>query len=134
MKSGLSVHSFASKRPLTSIESRAKVPFRFGLASVMTTYAFNGANFFTAICQGGRFGMDPAYSYDGLKGWTSKPDVKIEFPATDHFQVEMDAFSEAILNNKPFAPSGEEGLKDLLAVEAIYRSIKKGKAVKVELP
>ena len=75
--------------------------------------------------------MDPAYSYDGLKAWTSRPDVKIEFPAVDHFQAEMDAFSEAILNNKPFSPAGEEGLKDLLAIEAIYQSIKEGKAVKV---
>lgn len=102
------------------------------MASVMTTYAFNGANFFTATCQQGRFGLDPAYSYDGLKGWTSRPGVKIEFPAVDHFQTEMDAFADAILNNKPFAPAGEEGLRDLLAVEAIYRSIREGKSVKVE--
>lgn len=102
------------------------------MTSVMTTYAFNGSNFYTAICQGGRFGMEPAYSYDGLKAWTSKPEVKIEFPATDHFATEMDAFAEAILAKKPFAPSGEEGLRDLLAVEAIYRSIREGKAVKVE--
>lgn len=102
------------------------------VASVMTTYAFNGANFFTAICQGGKFGMDPAYSYGGLKGWTSKPEVKIEFPATDHFEVEMDAFSKAILDGKPFEPSGEDGLKDLLVIEAIYRSIREGKAVAVE--
>ena len=102
------------------------------MASVMTTYGFNGANFFTAVCQKGRFGMDPAYSYDGLKAWTSRPDVKIEFPATDHFEVEMDAFAEAILANKPFAPSGEEGLRDLLAIEAIYRSIREGKAAKVQ--
>jgi predicted dehydrogenase len=102
------------------------------MASVMTTYGFNGTNFFTATCQQGRFGMDPAYNYDGLKGWTSRPNVKLEFPAVDHFQAEMDAFASAILNNQPFAPSGEEGLKDLLAIEAIYRSIREGKAVKVE--
>lgn len=101
------------------------------IASVMTTYAFNGVNSFTAICEKGRFGMDPAYSYDGLKGWTSKPEVKIEFSAVDHFQSEMDAFAEAVLADKPFTPSGEEGLKDLLIIEAIYQSIKDGKAVKV---
>jgi predicted dehydrogenase len=101
------------------------------LASVMTTYGFNGSNFFTATCQNGRFGMDPAYSYGGLKGWTSRPDVKIEFPATDHFEVEMDAFSQAILAGKPFEPAGEDGLRDLLAIEAIYQSIREGKAVKV---
>ncbi len=102
------------------------------VASVMTTYAFNGPNFFTAICQRGRFGMDPAYSYGGLKGWTSNPEVKIEFPGTDHFAVEMDAFSKAILGGELFGISGVEGLKDLLAIEAIYRSIREGKAVKVE--
>jgi hypothetical protein len=47
------------------------------LASVMTTYAFNGADYFTAHCLGGRFGMGPAYGYSGQKGWTSRPDVKI---------------------------------------------------------
>jgi predicted dehydrogenase len=44
----------------------------------------------------------------------------------------MDLFSRAILDEKPFAPAGEEGLRDLLAIEAIYRSIREGKAVKVE--
>ena len=101
------------------------------MASVMTTYGFNGANFFTATCKGGRFGMDPAYSYDGLKGWTSKPDVKIAFPAVDHFATEMDAFAEAVMANAPFHPAGEEGLRDLLVIEAIYRSIKEGRTAKV---
>lgn len=102
------------------------------LASLMTTYAFNGSNFFTAIGQGGRFGLEAAYGYGGQKGWSSQPGVKIEFPATDHFAVEMDLFSRAILDGKPFAPAGEEGLKDLLVIEAIYRSIREGKAVAVE--
>jgi predicted dehydrogenase len=44
----------------------------------------------------------------------------------------MDAFAEAIIAGKPFAPGGEEGLKDLLVIEAIYQSIREGKAVKVE--
>lgn len=102
------------------------------VASVMTTYGFNGANFFTALCQRGKFGMDPAYSYGDLKGWTSKPDVKIEFPGTDHFEVEIDAFSKAILDGKPFELSGEEGLKDLLVIDSIYRSIREGRTVTVE--
>lgn len=101
------------------------------LASVMTTYAFNGADYFTASCRDGRFGMGPAYGYGGQKGWTSRPDVKIEFPATDHFAVEMDRFSQAILEGRPFAPAGEDGLRDLLAIEAIYRSIREGRAVPV---
>jgi predicted dehydrogenase len=101
-------------------------------ANCMTTYAFNGANHFSVIAEKGRYGMGPAYSYSGLVGWTSKEEIPLAFPHVDHFGMEMDAFSEAILNNKPFAVPGEEGLKDLLAVEAIYRSITSGKPEKVE--
>lgn len=101
-------------------------------ANCLTTYNFNGANNFTVTAEKGRFGMGPAYGYSGQKGWTSDPKVPFEFPATDHFVLEMDAFSKAIIESKPFAPSGEEGLRDLLAVEAIYKSVKSGKAEKVE--
>lgn len=101
-------------------------------ANCLTTYNFNGANNFTVTAEKGRFGMGPAYGYSGQKGWTSDPKVPFEFPATDHFVLEMDAFSKAVIDNKPFAPSGEEGLRDLLAVEAIYKSVKSGKAEKVE--
>jgi glucose-fructose oxidoreductase len=76
--------------------------------------------------------MGPAYGYSGQKGWTSDPKVPFEFPPSDHFVLEIDAFSEAILNGKAFAVTGEEGLKDLLAVEAIYKSIASGKSEKVE--
>ncbi len=101
-------------------------------ANCMTTYNFNGANNFTVTAEKGRYGMGPAYGYSGQTGWTSDAKVPFAFPPSDHFVLEMDAFSEAIINGKPFAVPGEEGLKDLLAVEAIYRSIKSGKPEVVE--
>lgn len=96
-------------------------------ASCATTYGFNGRNDFTAYGSKGSFGMKPSYSYTGLKGWTSNPTIPFEFPHQDHFLAEMDAFSQAIIEGRPFEPSGVEGLKDLLVVEAIYQSIKSGK-------
>lgn len=101
-------------------------------ANCVTTYQFNGMNHFTVYAEKGRFGMGPAYGYSGQKGWTADPKVPFEFPPSDHFELQMDAFSESILRNQPFAVPGEDGLKDLLAVEAIYRSIQSGKAEKVE--
>ena len=56
---------------------------------------------------------------------------KIELDAVDQFATEMDAFAKCILENRPSKVSGEEGLKDLLAVEAIYKSIETGTSVKV---
>lgn len=101
-------------------------------ANCLTTYGFNGYNQFTAFAENGRFGMESAYGYSGQKGWTSKPDVPLTFPAIDHFVAQMDAFSLSILNDQPFEPSGTEGLRDLLVVEAIYRSIATGKKEAVE--
>ncbi len=101
-------------------------------ASCLTTYHFNGRDDFTAYGTKGRFGMRPAYGYTGLTGWTSDPATPFTFPQTDHFVTEMDAFSLAIIEGKPFEPSGAEGLRDLLVVEAVYRSIASGKKETVE--
>jgi predicted dehydrogenase len=101
-------------------------------ANCLTTYGFNGKNDFTAYASKGRFGIESAYGYSGQKGWTSKKEIPMTFPATDHFVVEIDAFSEAILMDRPFEPSGTEGLRDLLVVESIYRSIASGKKERVE--
>ncbi len=96
-------------------------------SNCLTTYRFNGREDFTAYAANGRFGMTPCYSYAGLAGWTSDPKIPLTYPATDHFATEMDAFSAAVLADKPFEFSGVEGLRDLLVVEAIYRSIASGK-------
>ena len=56
----------------------------------------------------GRFGMKPCYGYTNHAGWTSDPKIPLAFPQTDHFVSEMDAFSLAILEGKPFEPSGTE--------------------------
>jgi predicted dehydrogenase len=56
---------------------------------------------------------------------------KIELPQVDHFAAEMDHMAECVLNNKEPLTPGEEGLKDLRVIEAIYAAAKEGKAVKV---
>ena len=96
-------------------------------ANCLTTYGFSGREDFTAYGTKGRFGMKPCYGYTNHAGWTSDPKIPLAFPQTDHFVNEMDAFSLAILEGKPFEASGAEGLRDLLVVEAIYKSIASGK-------
>jgi predicted dehydrogenase len=43
----------------------------------------------------------------------------------------MEDFSICILENTPSDADGEEGLKDMKVIEAIYRSINTGKKVSV---
>ncbi len=99
------------------------------LAYCSTSYNFNGLNRFNAFTENGFLRMDPAFSYVGNRMETSKG--KVELDAPDPFATEMDAFAKCILENKPSKVSGEEGLKDLLAVEAIYKSIETRTSVKV---
>jgi predicted dehydrogenase len=100
------------------------------IAYCSTSYNVNGINRFTAYADTGWFGLDPAYSYSGIKGRRSdnKP---LTFDQVDHFAAEMDDFAACILDNKPSRVSGEEGLRDVRILMAIYDSIKTGKAVKL---
>ena len=43
----------------------------------------------------------------------------------------MDDFAQCILNNKPSKVPGEEGLRDVKIMMAIYESIRTGQAVKL---
>ncbi len=91
------------------------------LATCSTSYNFNGLNKFTAYTSDGFIRMDPAFSYNGNRMETSHGKVSIAEP--DHFGTELDDFARCIRENRPTKVSGEEGLKDLTTIEAIYRSI-----------
>lgn len=101
-------------------------------ANLFTSYNLNGYNQFAVFAERGQFGIKSAFGYTGQSGWTSREDVKLQFPATDHFQVQMDLFSQAVLDENDWPVNGTEGLRDILAVEAIYKSIAEGKSVIVE--
>lgn len=97
------------------------------IASCVTSYNARGMNHFRGYCSRGTFSMAPAYSYVGLNGSSSKG--AIQFEPTDHFAVEMDDFARCILEDRESSVPGEEGLRDLVIIEAIYESIRTGHAV-----
>jgi predicted dehydrogenase len=99
------------------------------MANCGTTYLVNGMNRLFAAAENGWFELDPAYSYGGLKGRTSKGEMEIA--QVDHFATEMDDFASCILNNKPTRVPGEEGLRDVKIMAAIYESIRRRRAVKL---
>ena len=98
-------------------------------ATCSTSYNVNGLNRFRAYGEKGWFGMDPAYSYEGNRIETSNG--KIELAPIDQFGTELDEFAKCIRENRPSRVSGQEGLKDILAIEAIYRSIQERGVVSV---
>lgn len=66
----------------------------------------------------------PAFSYHGIEGWTNKGEMNL--PDIKQQAAQMDDFSKCILDSSESNASGEEGLKDLKVIAAIYRSIEKG--------
>jgi predicted dehydrogenase len=98
------------------------------LANGEATYRFNGINRYNAYAERGSFGMDPAYSYHGLHGKRSDGQ-EIKLVDIDQFAAEMDDFAQCILNNRPTRVPGEEGLRDVKIMMAIYEAARTGKMV-----
>ncbi len=94
------------------------------LANCGTTYNANGMNRLFATYESGWSLLEPAYSYDGLQGKTSKG--QMDFPQVDHFATEMDDFAECVFNGRKSKVSGEEGVRDAKILAAIYESIRSG--------
>jgi predicted dehydrogenase len=99
------------------------------VANGVSSYAVFGSRFAVAA-EGGRFGLDPGLNYHGIKGFRSdgKP---FAFPDIDQFAAEMDDFAACVRDDKPTRVPGEEGLRDVRIIDALYRSAASGRDVKL---
>jgi predicted dehydrogenase len=75
------------------------------------------------------FNLQPAFSYNGLKGSTNEEALNL--PEVNQQAQQMDDFSKCIADGSQSNASGEEGFKDLKVIEAIYKSIERKTKVKV---
>lgn len=101
------------------------------VASCLSTYTMNNLDRFFLNGTKGFGELHPATGYGPIKGRTNKGELN--FPHKTHQTVQMDEMSAMILQDKKsLVPvDGEEGLKDLKIIDAIYAAVKSGK--KVEL-
>ncbi|MBC7919831.1 MAG: Gfo/Idh/MocA family oxidoreductase [Ferruginibacter sp.] len=96
------------------------------VANSTGTYAASVERLF-ATAENGWFEMGPCYGYGAIKGRTSKGEINL--PQVVHQAAQMDDFAQCVRQNKPTRVPGEEGLKDVRVIEAIYRSIDTGKVI-----
>jgi predicted dehydrogenase len=54
------------------------------------------------------------------------------FKPIDEFALELDYFAECIREGRKPAPDGEQGLRDIIIIDAIYQAAKKGGTVKIK--
>src|SRR5688572_9576805 len=73
----------------------------------------------------GWYELAPFQSYGGIKGTTSDG-LALDATVPNQQAKQMDDDAAAIINGTPLLAPGEEGLKDTIVVEAIYRSVAAG--------
>ena len=74
--------------------------------------------------------MQPHSSYSGNNGSMSNGTI-INFPLDNQQAKQMDEDAYSILNNKNMIVPGEEGLRDIRVVEAVYKSSEKNCIIKL---
>ena len=118
-----------------SIVWRAKFPSGV-VASCSASYNSGLFGRYTAKADKGWFELYPAFSYSGNRGRRSDGQ-EIRYPETDalgqyyQFAAEMDDFAQCIMNHQPTRVSGEEGLRDVKIMMAIYESVRTGRTVRL---
>jgi glucose-fructose oxidoreductase len=77
--------------------------------------------------------LEPALSYNGLRMRASSGGkIEERLPqVVDHFAAEMDHLSSCVMQGTSPKTPGEEGLKDLRIMEAIYQSAKEKQLVRL---
>jgi predicted dehydrogenase len=98
------------------------------LAHCGTSYNAAPVGYYRALAERGWFALDPAFNYDGIRGARSDGRT-IDYPDIDQFAAEMDDFADCILSGKPTRVPGEEGLRDVKIMTAIYEAARSGKTV-----
>jgi predicted dehydrogenase len=98
------------------------------LASCGSSYGQSGTSYLQINGTAGHIRLEPAFTYGSVvlkyTGKTQNGDIEGSGPTfdPDQFVTEATYFADCVLRNKDPETSGEEGLKDILAVEAIYKA------------
>ena len=114
------------------------IQFQFGfpggaVASCLSTYSMNNLDRFFLNGERGFAELQPATGYGPIMGRTNKGEINQ--PVVTHQTLQMEEMSAIILQGKvPVVPvNGEEALKDLKIIDAIYEATKTGKKVELKL-
>lgn len=100
------------------------------VAYCSTSYKIPGIQRVRASAEKGWFEMDPAFGFNGNRGRRSDG-RELRFADIDLFAAQLDDFAECIRQNKPSKVSGEEGMRDVRIMRAIYEAVRTGQAVQL---
>ena len=103
------------------------------VANCLSTYNMNNLDRFFMTGSKGWMEMKPSTGYGPIEGRTHKGEL--DQPHFTHQTLQMDGMAELIFEGKqPIVPvDGEEGVKDMKIIDAIFLAAKTGDKVEVEI-
>jgi predicted dehydrogenase len=102
-----------------------ELEFPGGLVTTGKSSYSNNWSSLNVEAEKGKFELSPAYGYGGIAGKNAEGIMNI--PNINQQAAQMDDFARCILEKKVSRVPGEEGLKDMKIIDAIYKSIASGK-------
>jgi len=130
------IRSTASDPRFKEVEEHVTFQLRFPsgiLANCSSSYGYFHQSHYRVLGTEARLELDPATWYSGLRMWIERGSTieQRDLPEIDHFAAEMDHMSDCVVQDtEPLTP-GEEGLRDLTIIRAIYEAAQSGKTVKL---
>lgn len=95
------------------------------IASFVCSFGAAHVQHYEVVGTEGSISLNPAYEYSTELEYVLKvgdKESKHKTPKRDQFAPELSHFAECIIEDKTPRPSGEEGLNDILVIEAIRKS------------
>jgi len=107
-----------------------ELDFPGGIKAQCETSFGKSINALQVDCKKGWYNLTPFQTYNGVQGKTSDgKQLEAVIPNQQARQMDDDAL--AIVNNTKLLVPGEEGLKDIRVVEAIYKSVNENKKIMI---
>lgn len=103
------------------------------VANCLSTYNMNNLDRFYMTGDKGWVEMQPSTGYGPIEGRTHKGPLTQSH--TTHQTLQMDGMAELIFEGKePIVPvDGEEGVKDMKIIDAIFEAVKTGEKVEIKI-
>jgi predicted dehydrogenase len=122
---------------LSEIDESTSAALRFDgerLAAFVSSFNASAVGEYRVVGTKGQLHVDPAYEYaEGLEYELTigEKKTKRRVPKRDQFAPELLYFSDCILKDRSPEPSGESGMQDVRIIEALYKSARTGRSVRI---
>lgn len=104
-----------------------QLEFPGGTIASLDTGFHASFNHLYAFAEKGWFELRPFSAYRGISGRTSRGELN--FPEINQQATQMDEDAENMMAGRPVRVPGEEGMKDMIVVDAVYESISTKRSV-----